>query len=218
MRSAAAREHIESIRHELPVTQPKISYRASLVSGDAFLLDGASRTSINDAFFQLIRDSRPTWPNVESLAGEFVEAGALLGCGGDQVRITPCRGGNCTVSGRPVAVLRAPVVDEALEARFSSANSLTSAPIPTGIVLLCVEATSRTPRAKTVGDVLRADRVSSGSPELINCPVRVPASSVTIGIGDIHFCEPRDLRLSLEEATLAEARGRSAAILPGVYE
>jgi len=41
------------------------------------------------------------------------------------VRIAPCPGGNCTVSGRSVAVLYAPAVDAALEARFPAATLLT---------------------------------------------------------------------------------------------
>ena len=109
------------------------------------------------------------------------------------------------------------MIDAALETRFPAATLLSGAALPTGIVLLKVEASSRIPRAKTVGDVLRADRVSTESPELTDGPVRVPGSSVTISLGDIHFCEPSDLKPSLDEATLAAARSRASAFLPGVY-
>jgi hypothetical protein len=217
MRSAAADTYLSTRDPSWVTTEPRKSYQSSLIPGDTYLLDGASRSSANSAFVELICDTRPTWSTVESVVREFVEAGALLACGGDRVRITPCPGGNCTVSGRCVAVLYAPAVDVALEARFSNATLLSGAALPTGIVLLKVEASSRIPRAKTVGDVLRADRISSESPELSDGPVRVPASSVRINLGTIHFCEPSDLKPSLDEAGLADARGRSSAFLPGVY-
>lgn len=217
MRSAAADKYLETSDLSWQSTQPKKSYRASLVTGDAYLLDGASQSTANGAFFQMICDTRPTWSTVELLVSELLEAGALLACGGDRVRITPCSGGNCIVSGRPVAILYAPAVDAALEARFSTTMLLSGAALPLGIVLLGVEASSRIPRAKTIADVLRADRVSSESPELSDGPSRVSASSVNIGLGNIHFCEPSELRPSLDETTLADARNRSSAFLEGVY-
>jgi hypothetical protein len=126
-------------------------------------------------------------------------------------------GGNCTVSGRSVAILYATSIDSALSMRFSTEALLSGQALPTGIVLLKVEASSRNPRARTVGDVLRADRVSSESPELTDGPPRVSASSVTISLGDIHFCEPKDLRPNLDEATLILAHSRTSVLLPGVY-
>ena len=217
MRSAAADRYLATSNPSWPNTEPRKSYRSSLTAGDAYILNGASRTVTSSAFFQMICDTRPTWSTVEPLVDDLVDTGALLASGGDQVRIAPCPGGNCTVAGRPVAVLYAPRVDTALETRFSTAALLSGAALPTGIVLLKVEASSRIPRAKTVGDVLRADRVSSESPELSDGPSRVPGSSVTINLGDIHFCEPKDLKLSLDEGTLNEARNRTSAFLPGVY-
>ncbi len=217
MRSAAADKYLATNEPSWAKTEPRKSYRSSLVPGDMSVLDGASRSTANDAFFQMICDARPTWSTVESLVDDLIDAGALLACGGDRVRIAPCLGGNCTVSGRSVAVLYAPAVDAALETRFPTATLLSGTALPTGIVLLKVEASSRIPRAKTVGDVLRADRVSSESPELTDGPVRVSASSVTISLGDIHFCELSDLKPSLDETTLAAARTRSSAFLPGVY-
>jgi hypothetical protein len=217
MRSAAADRYFVKCEATWAKTEPKKSYRSSLVTGDTYILNGASRSTANGAFVQMICDARPTWETVERLVDEFIDTGAMLACGGDQVRLTPCPGGNCTVSGRPVAVLYAPDVDAALEARFSTEELLSGATLPTGIVLVGMEASSRIPRAKTVGDVLRADRVSSESPELSDGPARVPASSVTISLGNIYFCEPGNLRRSLDETTLADARNRSAEFLPGVY-
>jgi hypothetical protein len=214
MRSAAKERHLAC---GVANTEPKARYQSSLTAGASYILEGASQESAKTAFFSMICEARPTWGTVESIVSEFVEACALLACAGDEVRIAPCAGGNCTVSGRSVAVLYAPAVDKALEARFSPDKLLSGAVLPTGVVLLAVEASSRIFRANTLGDVLRADRVSSESPELSDSPSRVPESAVTINLGDIHFCEPRDLRVNLEEATLAAARNRSAQLLPGVY-
>jgi hypothetical protein len=217
MRSAAASRYLGTSDAAWPNTEPRRFYRSALVSGAASVLEGASRSTANEAFLQMICDVRPTWSTVESLVEEFVDTSALLSSGGDRVHIGPVPGGNCTVSGRSVAVLYAPAVDAALEARFPAATLLSGMALPTGIVLLKVEASSRIPRAKTVGDILRADRVSTESPELTDGPVRVSASSVSITLGDIHFCEPSDLKPSLDEATAAAARSRSSAFLPGVY-
>jgi hypothetical protein len=216
MRSAAAME-LRAHDHAWANTAPKVAYQSSLTSGDTYLLDRASRLNANDTFIQMTSGANPTWSTVERLVTDFVEAAALLACGGDAVRITPCPGGNCTVSQRPVAVLHAPEVDAALERRFPDAILLSGAALPAGIVLLRVEASSRIPHAKAVGDVLRADRVGSGSPQLSGGPTRSAESSVTIRLSDIYFCEPNDLRPSLDEATLNDARARSSRFLPGVY-
>lgn len=217
MRSAAADKYSATSEPFWQNTEPRKSYRSTLVTGSVYLLDGASRFTANDAFYQMICDARPTWSSVESLINDLIEAAALLACGGDRVQIIPCPGGNCTVSGRTVAILYAPIVDTALETRFSTTSLLSGGPLPTGIVLLGVENSSRIPRAKTVGDVLRADRVSSESPDLNDGPTRVQASSVNIGLRNIHFCETSDLRPNLSLATLAAARERLSALLEGVY-
>jgi len=215
MRSAASSRYLVATDVS---TEPKDAYRKSLVpEGPTYILDSSSRTRANDCFFQMICDDRPTWSTVESLTNDLIDSAALLGSGGDRVRIEPCSGGNCSVSGRSVAVLYAPVVDSALAVRFSMAALLSGTGLPAGIILLKVTASSRSPRAKTVGDVLRADRVSSDSPELTDGPTRVTGSSVMIGLRDIHFCEPEDLRPNLEEATLIAARDRATSLLPGVY-
>lgn len=218
MRSVAAERYLATSAPSWSSNDVKRAYRSSLNGADrAYVLDGASSTTASDSFFGMICDARPTWGTVESLVGGLVEATALLACGGDTVRIAPWQGGNCSVSGRSVAILYAPSIDVALSTRFSTAELLSGAALPTGIVLLEVEAASRNPKAKTVGDVLRADRVSTESPELNDGPKRVPRSSVTIGLGDIHFCEPKELRPNLDEATLILARNRTSALLPGVY-
>lgn len=217
MRSAAAQRHLETGAPGWASTEPKRAYRSSLSPGGAYILAEATRTSTNDSFFQMICDDRPTWADVEPVVRELIEAAALLSCGGDTVRLAPCPGGNCTLSGRPVALLYAPAVDAALEARFSRESLLSGTALPTGIVLLHVTAASRIPHARTVGDVLRADRVSSESPELADGPTRAPASAVTIGLGEIHFCEPRELVPNLDLQSSADARARTVALLPGAY-
>jgi hypothetical protein len=217
MRSGAANRFLATSDPSWPNTEPRKRYRSCLTVGDAYVLDGAVQATADDAFFRMICGARPNWSTVETLVEDLVDTGALLASGGDEVRITPCPGGNCKVGGRSVAVLFSPRVDVALETRFSAAALLSGAVLPTGIVLLGVEASSRTPRAKTVSDVLRADRISSESPELTDGPARVPESSVMIGLRDIQFCEPRDLKPSLEEKTLSDARSRTLAFLPGVF-
>jgi hypothetical protein len=217
MRSAAAREYLESCKPCWANTPPKLSYQSSLIQGDSYLLNEATRSTADGAFFHMRCNVHPTWSTVEPLVDEFIETAALLACGGDRVRIVQSEEGNVTVSGRPVSLLYAPAVDAALETRFPVDRLLSGVPLPTGVVLLKVEASSRVPRGKTVGDVLRADRISSESPELRDGPVRVPASSVTINLGNIHFCEPPELRPGLDQATLAAARNRSSVLLPGVY-
>jgi hypothetical protein len=218
MRSTASERYLATSDLSWANNEAKKAYRSSLdPAGCAYILNGACRTTANASFFQMICDTPPTWATVESLVADFVDSTALLACGGDEVRITPCPGGNCSVSGRSVAILYAPSVERALSMRFSTAAQLSGTVLPTGIVLLKVEASSRNPGAKTVGDVLRADRVSSESPELADGPSRVSDSSVTISLGDIHFCEPQDLRPSLDEESLMLARSRMSELLPGVY-
>jgi hypothetical protein len=216
MRSAAAEKDL-SHSHAWANTPPKQAYKSSFTRGENYLLDEASRLSANGAFVSMICAENATWSTVESLVEEFVEAAGLLACGGRSVRIGLCPGGNCLVDGRSVAILYAPVVDSALAMFFSDERLLSGVVLPRGIVLLKVEAASGHPHAKTVGDVLRGDRVSSASPELVDGPARVPNNSVSIRLGDIHFCQPSDLRPSLEEATMDAARARSSAFLPGVY-
>lgn len=132
MRSAIADRYLATSDPSWPSTEPKKAYRSSITAGDAYLLQGASRTTASEAFFQMICDTRPTWSTVEPLVADLIHTGALLAAGGDTVRIAPCPGGNCTVSGRSVAVLYAPAVDAALETRFSTDALLSGAALPTG--------------------------------------------------------------------------------------
>ena len=218
MRSTASDRYLATSDPSWPTNDAKRAYRSSLdPAGCAYVLNGASRTTTNESFFRMICDTAPTWSTVESIVADFVDSVALLACGGDRARITPCPGGNCSVSGRSVVILYAPSIERALSTRFSTEAQLSGTALPTGIVLLRVEASSRNPRARTVGDVLRADRVSSESPELTDGPTRVSGSSVTISLGDIHFCEPQDLRPSLDEESLILARSRMSELLPEVY-
>jgi len=218
MRSAASDKYRATSDASWSNNEAKRAYRSSLTPSEgAYVLNGATQATANECFVQMICDAHPTWSTVESLVGDLVDSVALLACGGDRTRIVPCPGGNCSVSEHPVAILYAPSVDRALSRRFSAEALLSGAPLPTGIVLLKVEASSRNPGARSVGDVVRADRVGSESPELADGPTRVSHSSVTISLGDIHFCEPQDLRPSLDEPTLDLARTRTSTLLPGVY-
>jgi hypothetical protein len=218
MRSAASRHHAVSRQVSSEPTEVRIAFQQSLSqSQTTYILRDATRATASQSFFHMICDDRPTWTNVEAIVDDFVEVAGLLACGGDEVRLGSFSGGNCSVSGRPVAVLFAPTVDVALAARFSTSTLLSGSELPGGIVLLQVKESSSSPRARTVGDVLRADRVSSESPELSDGPTRVPDNAVTIRLGDIHFCELKDLRPGLQESTAIAARSRAAALLPGVF-
>ena len=218
MRDAAASHSLACDPVSPQTTKPRLAYSRSLgPSEPTFVLGGVSRASANESFFHLICDDRPPWANVESIVNDLVETAGLLACGGDHVQLGSFSGGNCSVSGRPVAVLFAPAVDAALVARFPTSVLLSGEELPGGIVLLQVEASSSSPRARTVGDVLRADRVSSQSEQLSDGPTRIADNAVTIRLGDIHFCEPKDLRPCLQEATEIAARNLAAAWLPGVF-
>jgi hypothetical protein len=217
MRTAAYSKYIET-QEQMSDTEPKRLYRASLNPEErAYVLGDSSRDAANESFFTMTCGLSLKWSIVEQLVEGFVDTGALLSCGGDQVRIMPSGDGNCTVAGRPVAVFYAPDIDECLLGQFSAEKRLSGSPLPFGIVLLGVQAASRSPHAKSVTDVLQADRVGSASPELSDVPERVECSAAMIGLRDLYFCEPTELRPSLKEATAADARNRNAQFLPGVF-
>jgi hypothetical protein len=215
MRTAA---YCKYVKFQECDTQPKLLYRSSLNQREtAYVLLNSSRVGVNESFFIMARGLSLTWSTVEQRVEEFVDTCALLSCGGDKVKVMPSGDGNCTVAGRPVAILHAPDVDLCLSGQFSAEKRLSGFPLPFGIVLLGVQATSRSPHAKSVTDVLQADRVGSTSPELTDAPERVVSSATLISLHDIYFCEPAELRPSLNEATAADARNRNAQFLPGVF-
>jgi len=218
MRTAAYSKYIETSKLTSDTPQPKLLYRASLNPEEAaYVLVETSRAAANESFFIMKGGVSLTWLTVEPLVEEFVDTCALLSCGGDHVRVLPSGGGNCAVAGRPVAILYAPDVDQCLLERFSAEKRLSGAPLPFGIVLLGVEDASRSPHAKTVTDLIQADRVGSPSPELTDVPERVESNSAMISLYDLYFCEPAALRPSLKEAAAVDARNRNAQILPGVF-
>ena len=155
--------------------------------------------------------------SVEALVRELVDCVALIACCGEAVRLAPGPGGNCIVNDRVLACLYAPVVDAALVGRFPLRDVLSGAPLPAALVLLQVDEGSRSPRARTVGDVLRSDRISSGSLDLTDAPTRSPHGAVTIRADDIYFCVPSDLRPGLSESSSSDARARICDLLPGVF-
>ena len=217
MRSVAAELHVEAAKPDWASAAPRQAYQSSLSSGGTFILTDTTRESANECFYRMICDDRPTWGDVEPVVRELVRTAALLSSAGDVVRIAPCQGGNCVVSGKAVAVLYAPTVDTALESRFSRDALLSGVSLPAGVILLGVQAGSGVPHAKTVGDVLRADRVSSDSPELTDGPSRVAASAVSVGLSELYFCEPKDLAPNLDLTSAAAARARTSTLMPGVY-
>jgi hypothetical protein len=182
-----------------------------------YVLSSLNTDSANDVYFRLQCAEPVTWHTVEPVIRELVEAAALLGSGGDSVSLTPCEGGNCRLAERPVLVLYAPNVDEALEKRFSQAMGFEGAPIPTAIVLLGVVSSAVAVDAKRVGDVLRADRVTSASDDLADSPKKVEDSSASIRIDEIEFRSMQQLRSNLKLATLAAARARLQELFPKAY-
>jgi hypothetical protein len=185
--------------------------------GMRYILREITSEAANDIFFRMYCAEWPRWGTVESVIGDCVEAAALLAAGGDNVVLTPCDGGNCSLAGKPVAVLYAPNVDVALTAKFPLARVFDASPIPAALVLIGVVAAPAAVGAHKVGDVLRADRVTSGSPDLAGMPPRTEESSVTIRIDDVEFRSLTELRPNLDQPGAAAARERIRTLFPKVY-
>jgi len=71
--------------------------------------------------------------------------------------------------------------------------------------------------AKRIGDVLRADRVTSASDDLADFPKKAEDSSVTIRVDEVEFRLLHDLRGNMQLRTLAAAQARLRELFPKVY-
>jgi len=182
-----------------------------------YLLRQLTTAAANNIVFQTRCNEWPLWSTVEGVISELVEAGALLAAGSDPVQLTPCPGGNCQIAGKPLAILYAPDVDSALTAHFTTERLFDGSALPAGIVLLGVVSGPSTVGARRVGDVLRADRVTSRSSELTGIPAETNASAVTIRPDDVDFWPILHLRPNLVQHTPAAARERIQSLFPAVY-
>ncbi|MGP1680449.1 MAG: hypothetical protein ACTS6J_25255 [Burkholderiales bacterium] len=182
-----------------------------------YILRELVTAAANDVFFRIICAEAPTWANVASIVHELVEGAKLLATGGDDVRLIPCDGGNCSLLGRTVSILYAPNADAALTAHFPRSQMFDVSAIPAGVLLICVVATPANVDATKVGDVLRADRVTSTSAQLADIPMKTEESSVTIRLDDVEFRSTHQLRQNLAQPSTAAARTRIESLFPKVY-
>ena len=154
---------------------------------------------------------------MSSIVHELVEGAKLLATGGDDVRLMPCDGGNCSLSNRTISIIYAPNADAALAARFPRSQMFEVSAIPAAVLLICVVATAANVDAIKVGDVLRADRITSSSAQLDDIPTKTEESSVTIRLDDVEFRSIQQLRPNLAQPSIAGARSRIATLFPKVY-
>lgn len=185
--------------------------------GSAYLLRNLTTQSANDVFYRMRCSEWPAWETVEGVVEELIEVGALLAAGGDSVLLTPCEGGNCSLAGRSVAILYAPNVDSALGSRFGPQSIFDVAANPAAVVLIGVVSGTNAVGTCRIGDVLRADRVTSSSPELLDTPSKTDESSVNIRIDDVEFRSTVDVRPNMTQLTVAAASQRLQALFPRVY-
>jgi hypothetical protein len=173
--------------------------------------------SANAVFYEMQGAGSIGWPSVEAIIRELVEAAALLASAGDDAYLMPCEGGNYRLAGRPVLILHAPEVDEGLTQRFLLAGRFEGTPIPVAVLLLGVVTGATTVDAKRIGDVLRADRVTSASDDLADFPKKAEESSVTIRVDEVEFRSLHDLRGNMQSRSLAAAQARLRDLFPKVY-
>lgn len=186
-------------------------------SAPEYVLRELDTAAANDVFFRVISAEAPVWSNVENIVHELVEGAALLATGGGEVRLIPRDGGNCSLLGRTVAILYAPNADAALAAHFPRSQMFDVSGIPAAVLLICVVAAPANVDATKVGDVLRADRITSMSGQLADIPVKTEESSVTLRLDDVEFRTMQQLRPNLTQPNTAAARSRIQILFPKMY-
>lgn len=182
-----------------------------------YVLHSLTTDSANTVFYEMQGSGPIGWPSVENVIRELVEGAALLASAGDEAFLMPCEGGNYRLAGRPVLILHAPQVDEGLTQRFLQSGRFEATPIPVAVLLLGVVTGATTVGAKRIGDVLRADRVTSSSDDLADFPKKDEDSSVTIRVDDVEFRSLHELRGNMQSQTLTAARARLQELFPKVY-
>lgn len=216
MRSSTLIHHRSTLRK--PHTEVRDAIAGALdMQSPTFVLRGLTTESANDVFYRMRCAEWPIWESVEGVVEELIEVAALLAAGGDDVALIPCDGGNCKLTGRSIAILYAPNVDSALSARFGPQSMFDATTNPAGVVLLGVVLGASDVGVCRIGDVLRADRVTSSSPDLVDTPSKTDESSVTIRIDDVEFRSTVDVRPNMNQQTVAAARHRLQTLFPKVY-
>ncbi len=203
MRSEAAR-YVASL-----VDRPKSSVREEILASldrtkPGYILGALATGSAKMVFYELRCGSGIGWNKVESVVAELIEGAGLLTSGGDLVQVTHEDGTNCNMAGRPVLFLHSPDVDEALAKRFSPDVQFDGAPVPAGVLLLGVMQGPSSFDAKRIGDVLRADIVTSNSENLSDFPQKEDNSSVTARVEDVEFRSLQQLRKNVDLQSLIE--------------
>jgi hypothetical protein len=203
-------------------TRPQSMVRDTVMSSldrlaAGYVLENLLTDAANAVFYELRCGPSVGWDNVAPIIAELMEGAGLLSSGGDVVRLTASDGTNCNFAGKPILFLHSPDVDEALANRFSPSNQFNGTPIPVGVLLLSVSQGPTTFDAKRVGDVLRADRITSHSESLSDAPKKDDNSSVSARIEDVEFRTMPQLKKNLDLLTIAAARTRLQELLPKVY-
>jgi hypothetical protein len=201
-------------------SQPGVAdaFRQSLsFQSVTYVLRALDTAAANEVVFKTKCAQALGWDSVEHVVKDLVEVSALLACGADPVALEPCDGGNCTLAGRPLLVLYAPRVDDALMARFSTATQFNAEASPSGVVLVGVTTGPSYVGATRIGEVIRADRVTTSSTELLDSPVKSPASAAAIRIDDVEFRSLTELKSNLSATNTAAARTRLQQLFPKAY-
>jgi hypothetical protein len=216
MRSEAVHYRTRLLDHQQSVVRDSVVNSLDRLT-PVYVLGALATDAANAVFYELRCGPGVGWDDVSSIIGELVEGAGLLTSGGDLVKLVPADGTNCNMAGRPILFLHSPDVDESLANRFSPSSQFDGAPVPAGVVLLGVLQGPTRMDAKRIGDVLRADRVTSNSESLSGVPEKEDNSSVTARIEDVEFRLLQQLRKNLDLQSLLEARGRLQELLPKVY-
>ena len=182
-----------------------------------YVLQSLTTDSANEVFYEMRGAVPIVWTSVEGIIRELVEGAALLTSAGDEGALIPCDGGNYRLAGRPILILHAPQVDEGLAQRFLPSGRFEATPIPVAVLLLGVVTGATAVDAKRIGDVLRADRVTSASDNRVDFPEKTEDSCATIRVDEVEFRSLQELRANLQRRTVAAAQARLRDLFPKVY-
>jgi hypothetical protein len=216
MRSAAVLVHRDNESHAQSNVRDAV-LNALDRCDDTYILRFLNTESANDVFYRMQHTTPIEWSNVREVVGDLIEGVALLISGGDEAVVIPCEAGNCRLAGRSLLVLYAPDADEALTRRFPLAADLDGMAIPVGVLLIGVQSGTVDVRARRIGDVLRADQVTSTSADLVDSPRKTEHSSVTIRLADVEFCSLRELKPNWKLGSSTAAQDRLRDLFPKVY-
>jgi hypothetical protein len=216
MRSAA--ELLRAEKRKLPQSEVRDVVLSALDRcKQSYILRLLDTDSANDVFYRMQNETPIEWKGVQKIVHGLIEGAALFASGGDEAAVVPGEAGNYRVAGRPLLVLYAPDVEVALAKRFPPSTDLDGTPIPVGVLLIGIESGSIAVGARRLGDVFRADQVTSASGDLADSPKKTEDSSVTIRLADVEFRSLQELKTNWKLGTSIEARNRLRELFPKVY-